>query len=193
KFVPHEFTPGQDVRVYIGIDGGSTSSKAVMLNEAGEVIRKVYQLSKGNPIVDTKELLADLRQQVEGAGARLTVLGVGTTGYAKDILRDTLRADAAIVETVAHCESALHFYDNVDVVCDVGGQDIKIIILKNGKVKDFKLNTQCSAGNGYFLQSTAEGFGIDVKEYADRAFGAQAMPNFGYGCAVFMQSDIVDF
>ncbi|MDC0717965.1 BadF/BadG/BcrA/BcrD ATPase family protein [Nannocystis bainbridge] len=193
KFIPKEFTPGEDVRVFIGIDGGSTSSKAVMLNEQGEVIRKVYQLSKGNPIVDTKELLADLRQQVEGSGCTLTVLGVGTTGYAKDILRDTLRADAAIVETVAHCESALHFYDNVDVVCDVGGQDIKIIILKNGKVKDFKLNTQCSAGNGYFLQSTAEGFGIDVKQYAQRAFGAQAMPTFGYGCAVFMQSDIVDF
>lgn len=193
KFVPPPFEPGQEVRVFVGIDGGSTSSKAVMLDEAGNVVRKVYQLSKGNPIVDTKELLADLRRQVEGAGAKLTILGVGTTGYAKDILRDVLRADAAIVETVAHCESALHFYSDVDVVCDVGGQDIKIIILKNGKVKDFKLNTQCSAGNGYFLQSTAEGFGYDVKEYAQRAFGAQAMPSFGYGCAVFMQSDIVDF
>lgn len=193
KFTPPPFEPGQDVRVFVGIDGGSTSSKAVMLDEQGNVVRKVYQLSKGNPIVDTKELLANLREQVEGAGAKLTILGVGTTGYAKDILRDVLRADAAIVETVAHCESALHFYDNVDVVCDVGGQDIKIIILKNGKVKDFKLNTQCSAGNGYFLQSTAEGFGFDVKEYAQKAFGAQAMPTFGYGCAVFMQSDIVDF
>ena len=193
KFVPIEFKAGDDVRVYIGIDGGSTSSKAVMLDEQGNVVKKVYQLSKGNPIVDTKELLADLRGQVEGAGATLTILGVGTTGYAKDILRDVLRADAAIVETVAHCESALHFYDGVDVVCDVGGQDIKIIILKNGKVKDFKLNTQCSAGNGYFLQSTADGFGFDVRDYAKLAFGAQAMPSFGYGCAVFMQSDIVDF
>jgi predicted nucleotide-binding protein (sugar kinase/HSP70/actin superfamily) len=118
---------------------------------------------------------------------------VGTTGYAKDILKDVLRADAAIVETVAHCESALHFYDDVDVVCDVGGQDIKIIILKNGKVKDFKLNTQCSAGNGYFLQGTAAGFGYDVRQYADVAFAAESMPMFGYGCAVFMQSDIVDF
>ncbi|MBL9107072.1 MAG: CoA activase [Myxococcales bacterium] len=193
KFIPTEFKAGDDVRVYIGIDGGSTSSKAVLLDEQGNVVKKVYQLSKGNPIVDTKELLADLRKQVEGAGAKLTILGVGTTGYAKDILRDVLRADAAIVETVAHCESALHFYDGVDVVCDVGGQDIKIIILKNGKVKDFKLNTQCSAGNGYFLQSTADGFGFDVRDYAKLAFGAQAMPSFGYGCAVFMQSDIVDF
>ncbi|MCB9700335.1 MAG: CoA activase [Myxococcales bacterium] len=193
RFEPVPFTPGTTVRAYIGIDGGSTSSKAVLLGESGEVLRKVYQLSKGNPIVDTKELLADLREQVASQGCDLEILGVGTTGYAKDILRDVLRADAAIVETVAHCESALHFYDDVDVVCDVGGQDIKIIILKNGKVKDFKLNTQCSAGNGYFLQSTAVGFGYDVREYAGLAFSAQAMPTFGYGCAVFMQSDIVDF
>ena len=119
--------------------------------------------------------------------------GIGTTGYAKDVLKDVLGADAAIVETVAHTESALHFYDDVDVICDVGGQDIKIMILNNGKVKDFKLNTQCSAGNGYFLQSTAHDFGVQVEDYADTAFGAESMPEFGYGCAVFMQSDIVDF
>ncbi|MCA9661837.1 MAG: CoA activase, partial [Myxococcales bacterium] len=170
KFKPEPFTPRTTVRAYIGIDGGSTSSKAVLLGEDGAVLRKVYQLSKGNPIVDTKELLADLREQVQSEDCELEILGVGTTGYAKDILKDVLRADAAIVETVAHCESALHFYDEVDVVCDVGGQDIKIIILKNGKVKDFKLNTQCSAGNGYFLQSTADGFGYDVREYAGLAF-----------------------
>jgi activator of 2-hydroxyglutaryl-CoA dehydratase len=118
---------------------------------------------------------------------------MGTTGYAKDILRDVLNADAAIVETVAHTEASLHFYPNADVICDVGGQDIKLIILQNGRVKDFKLNTQCSAGNGYFLQSTCAGFGCDVTQYADLAFSAKAMPMFGYGCAVFMQSDIVDF
>ena len=60
-------------------------------------------------------------------------------------------------------------------------------------MKDFKLNTQCSAGNGYFLQSTAEGFGLKVEEFADIAFSAKTMPFFGYGCAVFMQSDIVNF
>jgi predicted nucleotide-binding protein (sugar kinase/HSP70/actin superfamily) len=66
-------------------------------------------------------------------------------------------------------------------------------VLKDGRVKDFKLNTQCSAGNGYFLQSTAEGFGMKVEEFADIAFSAKSMPSFGYGCAVFMQSDIVNF
>jgi predicted nucleotide-binding protein (sugar kinase/HSP70/actin superfamily) len=118
---------------------------------------------------------------------------VATTGYAKDILKDVLNADVALVETVAHTESALKFYEDPHVIVDVGGQDIKIIILHNGRVKDFKLNTQCSAGNGYFLQSTVEGFGLDVTQYADLAFSAQAMPVFGYGCAVFMQSDIVNF
>ncbi len=106
-------------------------------------------------------------------GAKLEVLGVGTTGYAKDILKDVLHADVALVETVAHTESALKFYDDPHVIVDVGGQDIKLIVLKDGRVKDFKLNTQCSAGNGYFLQSTAEGFGMKVEEFADHRLRRQ--------------------
>lgn len=193
KFVPATFHPGQVVEGFIGLDGGSTSTKAVLLDKDRNVLVKTYQLSKGNPIEDTKEVFAKLEKQITDHGATLKVMGVGTTGYAKDILKDTLGADVALVETVAHTESALQFYKDVDVIVDVGGQDIKLIILKNRQVKDFKLNTQCSAGNGYFLQSTAEGFGMKVEDYADIAFGAQAMPTFGYGCAVFMQSDIVDF
>ena len=193
KFTPAVFQKGSTVGGFIGIDGGSTSTKAVLLSENGEILCKSYQLSNGNPIQDTIEMFENLRGQVEAQNAKLEVLGVGTTGYAKDILRDVLNADVALVETVAHTESALKFYEDPHVIVDVGGQDIKIIILHNGRVKDFKLNTQCSAGNGYFLQSTAEGFGYDVNQYADLAFSANAMPVFGYGCAVFMQSDIVNF
>ncbi|HET6349667.1 MAG TPA: BadF/BadG/BcrA/BcrD ATPase family protein [Candidatus Krumholzibacteria bacterium] len=192
-FEPTTFVAGETVRAFIGLDGGSTSTKAVLLSEDREVLAKAYQLSKGNPIKDTIEVIGDIESHVTSFGARLEILGVGTTGYAKDVLRDVLGADAAIVETVAHAESALHFYDDVDVICDVGGQDIKIMVLKDGSVKDFKLNTQCSAGNGYFLQSTAGEFGVPVEKFADTAFGAEQMPTFGYGCAVFMQSDIVDF
>lgn len=191
--VPATFTEGEEVEAFIGLDGGSTSTKAVLLDKDRKILVKAYQLSKGNPLEDTKEIIASLQEQVELQGATLKVLGVGTTGYAKDILKDVLNADAAIVETVAHTESALHFYQDVDVICDVGGQDIKIMILHDGQVKDFKLNTQCSAGNGYFLQSTASDFGVAVEDYADTAFKADSMPEFGYGCAVFMQSDIVDF
>ena len=193
KFVPTMFNTNQTVAGFIGVDGGSTSTKAVLLDENGDILCKSYQLSNGNPIQDTIEMFENLRGQVEAQKAKLEVLGVATTGYAKDILKDVLHADVALVETVAHTESALKFYDDPHVIVDVGGQDIKIIILHNGRVKDFKLNTQCSAGNGYFLQSTAEGFGLGVEQYADLAFSAQAMPVFGYGCAVFMQSDIVNF
>ena len=193
KFIPATFQKNSTVAGFIGIDGGSTSTKAVLLDENGDILCKSYQLSNGNPIQDTIEMFENLRNQVEAQNAKLEVLGVATTGYAKDILKDVLKADVALVETVAHTESALKFYEDPHVIVDVGGQDIKIIILHNGRVKDFKLNTQCSAGNGYFLQSTAEGFGLSVNQYADLAFSAQAMPVFGYGCAVFMQSDIVNF
>jgi predicted CoA-substrate-specific enzyme activase len=190
---PTKFAPGQMVEAFLGLDGGSTSTKAVLVDKDRNVIAKAYQLSKGNPIEDTIEIFDKVERQITEQGASLKVLGVGTTGYAKDILKDVLGADVALVETVAHTESGLHFYPGTDVIVDVGGQDIKLIVLKNGSVKDFKLNTQCSAGNGYFLQSTATGFGFQVEEYADIAFAAQQMPEFGYGCAVFMQSDIVDF
>ncbi|HZQ91270.1 MAG TPA: BadF/BadG/BcrA/BcrD ATPase family protein [Terriglobales bacterium] len=192
-FAAAKFEPGTVVQGFVGVDGGSTSTKAVLISESGEILCKAYQLSNGNPIQDTIEMFAALRKQVESQGASLDILGVGTTGYAKDILKDVLKADVALVETVAHTESARRFYDDPHVIVDVGGQDIKLIVLKDGRVKDFKLNTQCSAGNGYFLQSTAEGFGMQVEEYSDIAFSAKAMPVFGYGCAVFMQSDIVNF
>ncbi|MGO9862738.1 MAG: BadF/BadG/BcrA/BcrD ATPase family protein [Terriglobales bacterium] len=193
KFVPASFQPGERVLAFIGLDGGSTSTKAVLLSQHGDVLSKAYQLSNGNPIQDTIDLFENLHRQVETQGAALEILGVGTTGYAKDILQKVLRADVALVETVAHTESALRFYKDPHVIVDVGGQDIKLIVLRDGRVKDFKLNTQCSAGNGYFLQSTAEGFGIPVENYADVAFQASTMPVFGYGCAVFLQSDIVNF
>jgi predicted CoA-substrate-specific enzyme activase len=192
-FVPAVFERGNAVRGFVGVDGGSTSTKAVLMSTDGDVLCKVYQLSKGNPIQDTIDMFDELRAQVEEQGATLDVLGVGTTGYAKDILKDVLHADAALVETVAHTESAVKYYKDPHVIVDVGGQDIKLIVLKDGRVKDFKLNTQCSAGNGYFLQSTAEMFGVPVRDFADKAFAANAMPVFGYGCAVFMQSDIVNF
>lgn len=192
-FLPTVFQPGQIVQAFIGLDGGSTSTKAVLMSPEKKVLIKAYSLSKGNPIEDAKAVIQKLNSQVVEQGAKLEILGLATTGYSKDVLKDVLGGDASIVETVAHTSSALHYYDDVDVICDVGGQDIKIMMLKQGKVKDFKLNTQCSAGNGYFLQSTAEDFNIPVHNYAEHAFQAKLAPEFSYGCAVFLQSDIVNF
>lgn len=193
EFHPKRLQHGNRFDAYLGIDGGSTTTKGVLLDANLDVAFKAYRLSEGNPIDDTRRIILELHEQVLAQGAELRILGVGTTGYAKDILRDTLGADVALVETVAHTQAAQRFYDQVDVICDVGGQDIKLILLHQNRVVDFKLNTQCSAGNGYFLQSTAESFGYNIDDYADLAFTARKAPEFGYGCAVFLQSDIVDF
>jgi predicted CoA-substrate-specific enzyme activase len=180
-------------RVFIGLDGGSTSTKAVALSVHGEVLASAYKLSQADPIADAVSALRDLRGQLESSGTRAKVMGMGTTGYSKNLLKKVLSADIALVETVAHAKSSLRLFPNVDAIIDVGGQDIKIIVLQDGAVKDFKLNTQCSAGNGYFLQAAAEGIGIKVEDFADVAFTARRMPQFSYGCAVFLQSDIVNF
>ena len=179
--------------VFIGLDGGSTSTKAVAITPGGDVVCASYRLSQSDPISDALTVLNDLRAQLQAGGKPVRVLGLGTTGYSKGLLKKVLSADVALVETVAHARSSLRLFPDVDAIIDVGGQDIKIIVLQNGTVKDFKLNTQCSAGNGYFLQAAAEALGIAVQDFAATAFRANRMPKFSYGCAVFLQSDIVNF
>ncbi|HEY0635976.1 MAG TPA: BadF/BadG/BcrA/BcrD ATPase family protein [Gammaproteobacteria bacterium] len=191
---PARFEPGTVVRGYIGLDGGSTSSKAVLIDEQGELLKKEYRLSQGNPIQDTKEILANIKQYVTGQGATLEVLGFGATGYAADVLEKAVRVDANIVETVAHMMSAQKYCgEDIDVICDIGGQDIKVLFLQHGQVKSFRLSNQCSAGNGMLLQAMAAQFGVDVKDYAEVAFKAGLSPRFSYGCAVFLDTDRVNF
>jgi activator of 2-hydroxyglutaryl-CoA dehydratase/predicted nucleotide-binding protein (sugar kinase/HSP70/actin superfamily) len=193
KFVEPDMAAGSTVKAVIGLDGGSTSSKAVLLSEDGKVLMKSYALSKGNPIQDAKELLADLRTRVREKGAELDILGFGATGYAADVLEECVCADVNIVETVAHMMSATHYFGDVDVICDIGGQDIKVLFMENGDIKTFKLSNQCSAGNGMLLQAMADQFGLPVQEYAEYAFKAGLAPTFSYGCAVFLDTDRVNF
>jgi predicted CoA-substrate-specific enzyme activase len=192
-FHPANLEAGTVFRAYLGIDGGSTSTKGVLLDQNLDVAFKAYRISCGNPIEDAKDIIGKLAAQVAEQNCELRILGVGVTGYAKDMLHDSICADVALVETVAHTQAALQYHPDADVICDVGGQDIKIVLLKNGRVADFKLNTQCSAGNGYFLQSTAERFGYSMDEYADAALLVDRMPDFNFGCAIFLQADIVTF
>ena len=153
-----------------------------------ELLFSCYALSKGNPIEDAKSLFRQLREAI-GDGE---ILGLGITGYGKDLLKGILGADCGVVETIAHASAGLHYFPDADCICDVGGVDVKIMILKNGTVSDFRLNSQCSSGNGAFLQGVAERFGIPLSEMADKAFLAQAMPQLSMGCGVFLQSDIVN-
>ena len=121
-----------------------------------------------------------------------SIRGLGITGYGKDLLKDILGADEPVVETVAHAAGAMHVFPDADAICDVGGCDVKIMLLRQGTVSDFRLNSQCSSGNGAFLQGVAERYGVDLDDYADRAFEAEAMPDLMMGCGVFLQSDIVN-
>ena len=185
KFVSAKFEPGQKVQVIIGMDGGSTSSKAVLVDYAdGKILGKGYQLSKGNPIQDTKELLTQLKAFVTDQGAEIEVMGFGATGYAADVLEQCVKSDVNIVETVAHMLSSVHFFGDVDVICDIGGQDIKVLFMKNGDIANFRLSNSCSAGNGTLLQATADSFGVAVTEFADVAFKAELAPKFSATAAL---------
>jgi len=173
--------------VLVGCDFGSTTAKAVVLAADKTLLFTCYALSRGNPIEDAKDLLRQIRQ----AGFQ-AIGGLALTGYGKDLLNDILGADVSVVETVAHARAALHFFPDADVICDVGGCDIKVMILRNGTVADFRLNSQCSSGNGAFLQGVAERYGVPLEDYADRAFRAKSLPQLAMGCGVFLQSDIVN-
>jgi predicted CoA-substrate-specific enzyme activase len=174
-------------RVFLGCDFGSTTAKAVVINERHALQFDCYAQSRGNPIEDAKDILRKVR-----AAGYTKIDGLALTGYGKDLLNDVIGADAAVVETVAHATAALHFFPDADVICDVGGVDVKIMLLRQGTVADFRLNSQCSSGNGAFLQGVADRYGAPLTEYAERAFKARSMPGLAMGCGVFLQSDIVN-
>ncbi|SFZ98511.1 FIG01087738: hypothetical protein [hydrothermal vent metagenome] len=190
SFSPPELT--KKTICFLGIDGGSTSSKAVLVDENGDLLLKVYQLSKGNPIVDTLELLQKIEKY--NRDGFYDIQGLGVTGYAADVLGGALKADANVIETIAHMKSAQKaFGKSINVICDIGGQDIKVLFMENGMMKNFRLSNQCSAGNGTLLQSMAKQFGVAVEDFASLAFEAKQAPMFNYGCAVFLDSDRVNF
>jgi predicted CoA-substrate-specific enzyme activase len=176
-----------DEPVSVGCDFGSTTAKAAILSADKKVLFTCYVQSQGNPIEDAK----DLMRQVREAGYR-SIGALAVTGYGKDLLKDIVGADVPVVETVAHARAALHFFPDADVICDVGGCDVKVMILRQGTVADFRLNSQCSSGNGAFLQGVAERYGVPLEDYAERAFAAKSLPTLAMGCGVFLQSDIVN-
>src|SRR4029450_13558685 len=117
--------------VLIGCDFGSTTAKAVVLSPARELLFSCYALSKGKPIEDAQSLFRQVREAGYGE-----VGGLALTGYGKDLLRDVVGADVAVVETVAHAAGTLHFHPDADVICDVGGTAVKIMILRHGNAAD---------------------------------------------------------
>ncbi len=187
---PHAASAGD---LFIGLDAGSTSTKGVIIDASGRLIAQAYHLTQGTPLDGAKQVLVALGQQVREVCSKPQVRALTVTGYAAEFLQAVIGADHRVVETVAHAAGAREFAGETDVILDVGGQDIKVLFLTEGVVTDFLLNTQCSAGNGYYLQNSAERFHVPVERYAEVAETARRAPPFKTGCAVFLESDIVTF
>ncbi len=175
----------------IGLDAGSTTLKAVAVDAHDALVTSVYRKAAGNPLQDAKAALGDLAQQLGERAGEICALGV--TGYAADLLGPVLGADATPVETLAHARAARHFVPDADVVCDVGGQDIKVLTLdrETGSVLTFRLSHQCAAGNGALLEATASELGVPLEQLAAVTLSARRAPEFSVGCAVFLDTERV--
>ena len=176
-------------RVHLGIDAGSTTSKAVLLDQDGRLLSSSYGPSGGDPVTDAQRRLEELLSNAPHA----LVLSCGVTGYGAELLGPALGADVMPTETVAHAAAARHEMSSVDVVVDVGGTDVKIVQLDGGRVLDFFSSNQCAAGHGAFLAASANDLGVPLAQFAELALAQSEVPRFTIGCAVFMDTDRVTF
>ena len=179
--------------VHVGLDAGSTTSKAVLVDREGALLGAVYRASAGSPVDDARACLAALEAEARAAGASLRIRSLGVTGYGAPLVSAALGADAAPVETLAHATAVREHATDADVVVDVGGTDAKILLLDGQRVRGFHVSNQCSAGHGAFLAACAADLGVPIDEVAERALGARRVPLFTVGCSVFVDTDRVTF
>jgi predicted CoA-substrate-specific enzyme activase len=179
------------VKAYLGIDAGSTTTKFVLLNEDEEVIDSFYSGNQGDPLVVLKSALTQLNERYKEAGAKLDILGVGTTGYGELLFYRALRADYHTVETVAHAKAAKKICPDVSFILDIGGQDMKAISVASGVVTGIILNEACSSGCGSFIETYARSLGIKMEQIAEMAFRSKNPSKLGSRCTVFMNSSII--
>ncbi len=173
----------------LGVDAGSTTIKAVVLDDRNVPIALAYRRAERGPLEDAQAILSEIARQLGRHVDRVASFGV--TGYAADVLGPVLGADATPVETLSHARSAVCYLPHADVVCDIGGQDIKILCLLHGDVTRFHLSNQCAAGNGALLEATAHDLGVPLDHYAEVAFAARRAPELAVGCAVFLHTERV--
>lgn len=172
---------------YLGVDVGSVSTDLVLLDKEMNIIDKLYLRTKGRPINAIQEglkLLKDKHGDVE-------ILAAGTTGSGRHIASTLIGADIIKNEITAHAVAALEIDRDVKTILEIGGQDSKIIILRNGVVTDFAMNTVCAAGTGSFLDRQAERLEIPIEEFGDYALKADTSVRIAGRCAVFAESDMI--
>lgn len=172
-------------KLYLGVDVGSVSTNLVVLDEAGEVRQGLYLRTQGRPLETIQKGLA----QLDLSGG--TVAGVGTTGSARNLAAAVLGGDVVKNEITAHAVAASSLVPGVQTILEIGGQDSKIIILRNGVVTDFAMNTVCAAGTGSFLDQQAGRLNIPIEEFGNIAISAKMPVRIAGRCSVFAESDMI--
>lgn len=173
---------------YLGIDVGSVSTNLAIINQEGEVVCYQYLLTHGQPIQAVQKGLREIRSALPG---NVEIRGVGTTGSARKLTGILVGADVIKNEITAHAIAATHFFPDVRTVLEIGGQDSKIIIIRDGLVVDFGMNTVCAAGTGSFLDQQALRLGIPIEAFGEYALRSESSVRIAGRCTVFAESDMV--
>ncbi len=176
-------------KAYLGVDIGSISTKGVVIDKHNKIIASEYLWTEGNPIKAVKRLLKKLDKQVDKD--EYNIVGVGTTGSARKLIGVVLDAVVVKNEITAHAVGTTTFYPDVRTIFEIGGQDSKIILVDDGIVVDYAMNTLCAAGTGSFLSSQSARLGIEVEEFGPLALTSKNPTNIAARCTVFAESDLV--
>lgn len=172
---------------FLGVDVGSVSTNLVLLDNNMNVVEKIYLRTKGRPINAIQEGFQILNNKYKG----IKINAAGTTGSGRQIASTLIGADAVKNEITAHAVAALEINKDVRTIIEIGGQDSKIILIKNGVVSDFAMNTVCAAGTGSFLDRQAERLDIPIEAFGDYALKASSSVRIAGRCAVFAESDMI--
>jgi predicted CoA-substrate-specific enzyme activase len=181
--------PGASLDVFLGVDIGSTSTKAVLLSPARKVVAGFYTRTAGRPIEAVQAILETIWAWVSERSLTLNVRGAGTTGSGRSLVGSVLGADLVVDEISAHARAAYELDPETDTIIEIGGQDAKFTTLRNGMVTSAVMNTVCAAGTGTFIEEQARRLHCPLDEYPARVADARA-PLASDRCTVFMQRDV---
>ena len=170
---------------YLGIDIGSISTKGIVIDQDNNILASSYLWTEGDPINAVKRVLNELTLD------SVVIKGVGTTGSARKLIGSMLDANVVKNEITAHAIGALSKYPDIKTILEIGGQDSKIILIQDGIVTDYAMNTLCAAGTGSFLSSQAKRLGLDVEEFGSFSLKSENPTNIAARCTVFAESDLV--
>lgn len=184
-----ELPGGTNIPVYLGIDIGSTSTKAVLMDQQQEVVAGFYTRTAGRPLVAVQAIFAAIDKISVKKNVEFKVIQCGTTGSGRKFIGKIIGADVMLDEITAHARAAYQLNPNVDTIIEIGGQDAKFTTLQNGRVTSSIMNTVCAAGTGSFIEEQAAKLGCDVRDYSQRAENIQA-PMVSDRCTVFMERDM---